>query len=639
MPLNFFRIFCSISVAFILLQRSEGSALSIFEQKKYKKLTDGQGLYSSKDDVEILGVDNFKHEIYGNERAFLVEFYNSWCGFCRRFAPSWKALATDVKEWKGLVGIGAVDCSDDVNNPLCRDFEIMSYPTIKYFHENYQEGPKNLGKVIQAGSDMNEHRQKLIEIIQREQYEGRGKMFPSLFPYNNPNVNLLFDDAPKNAKYAFLIFQNPSSFLAQEIALDFNKIKDVVVRYTFNNNSELMNALQVSTIPALVSIGRDSSVQTLTSSESREAYSTAIRQFLKSKHIIVPGKVHEQAPVEKWVDSKVPDMKEFMQEREREALKEKVKKMGDVIFQMDLETVLRYSLKHEVGNSKEITGEKLKALSDYMNILERHFPFGKYGQLFLKEIKNHISQKTFIHGSEIRKMVEDAEREERQVFSTPQKWLACKGSKTTYRGYPCGLWKMFHYLTVNAADYSGIKDDNPKIVLEAMHGYIKHFFGCAECSKHFQQMADRRKIFEVSSWDDSILWLWSAHNEVNKRLSGDETEDPDYPKYQFPSDKRCPRCHNKDHSWNIPEVLLYLKHMYSSINVRYIGSDTRILHLGLNGESSYNSSESSLFKTIDVGLCFILYVASFLLLVILIRMFLKRGYKKKIYSHDLLGKV
>lgn len=151
-------------------------------------------------------------------------------------------------------------------------------------------------------------------------------------------------------------------------------------------------------------------------------------------------------------------------------------------------------------------------------------------------------------------------------------------------------------------------------------------------------MAKRRKIHEIVSWDDSILWLWFAHNEVNKRLSGDETEDPDHPKQQFPSKERCPRCYNADDSWNIQEVLLYVKHVYNSINVRYIGSDTRILHLGLDGSTDFPTS-SGLFKTIDASLCLILYVASFMLLIALIRMFWRRGgYRKKPY-YSLLGKV
>lgn len=131
----------------------------------------------------------------------------------------------------------------------------------------------------------------------------------------------------------------------------------------------------------------------------------------------------------------------------------------------------RYSLKHEVGSVKEITGDKLKALKAYLNVLERYFPFGKFGHLFLVELRDYVSSHTTVSGNVIVDMVKDAERQERQVFSTPENWLACKGSASNYRGYPCGLWKIFHYLTVNAADHSiGLRGVNHKIVLEAMHG-------------------------------------------------------------------------------------------------------------------------------------------------------------------------
>lgn len=87
------------------------------------------------------------------------------------------------------------------------------------------------------------------------------------------------------------------------------------------------------------------------------------------------------------------------------------------------------------------------------------------------ELKDYVFSQNSVTGAEITKMIQDAEKEERQVFSSAQNWLACKGSSTKYRGYPCGLWKLFHYLTVNAADHSiGLRGANHKVVLEAMHG-------------------------------------------------------------------------------------------------------------------------------------------------------------------------
>ncbi|KAJ8922380.1 hypothetical protein NQ315_004323 [Exocentrus adspersus] len=570
---------------------SNNAALN--EQKKEKRNTDTQGLYSTQDDVEILTVENFKDQIYGNKRAWLVEFYNSWCGFCQRFAPSWKALATDVRDWKDVVAIGVLDCSNENNYPLCRDFEVMAYPTLRYFHENYQEGPKNFGAKVHTGSDVNEHRRKLLEVIVQEQSEGRGKMYPNLLPYNSSSASDLFESVPENVKYTFLIIQEPNDFLGQEVAMDLHRINDSIVRYAFNNNTELVNSLNVKKTPALFVLGRQDPLQPLsTVTADRDGYKTAMRSFLISKHINVPlVNSNKEIYTGKWADSQVPDMTAFLQEREREALKEKIKKMGDVVFQMDLETALRYSLKREVASVKEITGEKLEALKAYLNVLVKYFPFGMYGQAFLVELKDYVTHSDAVKGADIAKIVKDAEKEERQVFSSPKQWLGCKGSSSTYRGYPCGVWKLFHYLTVNAADStSGLKGSNPRIVLDAMHGYIKNFFGCADCSNHFQEMAKKREIEKVSSWEDSILWLWMAHNEVNKRLAGDETEDPEFPKIQFPSKERCKQCYESDDSWNRPEVLLYLKQVYSSINVRYIGSDTRILHLGLDGSLSSNSS-------------------------------------------------
>lgn len=55
-----------------------------------------QGLYNASDNVIILNVTNFKQSVYGDTKGWLVEFYNSWCGFCFRFAPLWKTFASDI---------------------------------------------------------------------------------------------------------------------------------------------------------------------------------------------------------------------------------------------------------------------------------------------------------------------------------------------------------------------------------------------------------------------------------------------------------------------------------------------------------------------------------------------------------------
>ena len=56
-----------------------------------------EGLYNSSDSVIVLTGKNINTTIYRTRNAWLVEFYNSWCGHCIHYAPTWKALAHATK--------------------------------------------------------------------------------------------------------------------------------------------------------------------------------------------------------------------------------------------------------------------------------------------------------------------------------------------------------------------------------------------------------------------------------------------------------------------------------------------------------------------------------------------------------------
>lgn len=186
------------------------------------------------------------------------------------------------------------------------------------------------------------------------------------------------------------------------------------------------------------------------------------------------------------------------------------------------------------------------------------------------ELQTYVKQAPELRGEDFKNKLEELEAKWSPI-STSRQWVGCQGSQPSLRGYTCGLWTLFHYLTVQAAE-TNITND-PLETLEAIHGYVEFFFGCTECSLHFQSMATEQKIFKVSSKDDAVLWLWKAHNMVNERIKGDNTEDPQFPKIQYPSETACNLCHekkpststlekNSDHEWNQNEVLLFLKKIY-----------------------------------------------------------------------------
>ncbi|EMP34484.1 Sulfhydryl oxidase 1 [Chelonia mydas] len=110
---------------------------------------------------------------------------------------------------------------------------------------------------------------------------------------------------------------------------------------------------------------------------------------------------------------------------------------------------------------------------------------------------------------------------------------------------------------------------SPLEVLGAMRGYVWSFFGCRECAQHFEGMA-AESMDKVRSVDRAVLWLWSRHNRVNARLAGTETEDPEFPKLQWPPPDLCPLCHgvvNGRHVWDEAAVLRFLKAHFSPANI------------------------------------------------------------------------
>ena len=217
-------------------------------------------------------------------------------------------------------------------------------------------------------------------------------------------------------------------------------------------------------------------------------------------------------------------------------------------------------------------------------------------------------------------------------------YVGCLGSKPHLRGYTCGLWTIFHTMTVNAPS----KSNSQVSVLQAIHGYVKYFFGCSDCSNHFQEMYKKDDGKSINTKDGAVKWLWKAHNKVNLRIKGSLTEDPTHPKEQFPSSLSCPKCW-KGNQFDENQVMDYLKVLYSKYNLSKKGLSTFKKHAPINRQEKvfqtlnhppFSSSGSSLhqpwsFSKIDLNLCVLLYGSSTLLVIaIYIIVVIRRRSKK-----------
>uniref|UniRef100_A0A915PID6 Sulfhydryl oxidase n=1 Tax=Setaria digitata TaxID=48799 RepID=A0A915PID6_9BILA len=152
--------------------------------------------------------------------------------------------------------------------------------------------------------------------------------------------------------------------------------------------------------------------------------------------------------------------------------------------------------------------------------------------------------------------------------------MACRGSKAHFRGFSCGIWTIIHAMSIQAYK---IEKDNPNFnanndLIEPFHQFIWHFFSCAECASHFHEGILRRNMSAVVTPKDGVMWLWMIHNVVNKFIARTASEDPAFPKQQFPPVSLCSRCWRPDGQFDEEEVLDFMINYYGNLKVDGLGS-------------------------------------------------------------------
>lgn len=79
--------------------------------------------------VVALTKENFKNAVEQNN-IVLVDFWATWCGPCRMFAPVYEKVSEKYPD----IVFGKVDTEDA--RDLASEFQIMSIPTLMIFKEN-----------------------------------------------------------------------------------------------------------------------------------------------------------------------------------------------------------------------------------------------------------------------------------------------------------------------------------------------------------------------------------------------------------------------------------------------------------------------------------------------------------------------
>ncbi|PWA16975.1 hypothetical protein CCH79_00020069 [Gambusia affinis] len=268
------------------------------------------------------------------------------------------------------------------------------------------------------------------------------------------------------------------------------------------------------------------------------------------------------------------------------------------VYTADLESALHYLLRVELAVHGTLDGAELKVFKDFVTLVAKVtaesrtsirlevdllgllYPVGGSVVKLMETLSDWLLSLPLqqIPYQAILDLVDNKMKISGVFLGAELRWVGCQGSRPGLRGYPCSLWMLFHVLTVQhdatptALDGSGLEGEAAP-VLQVMRRYIRTFFGCKECGRHFEQAA-AASMDQVTTQEDEVLWLWNQHNRVNTRLAGSLSDDPVSPKAPWPSPALCPACHEESngvHVWSHANVLAFLRRHYgaSNLNPRY----------------------------------------------------------------------
>lgn len=78
--------------------------------------------------VYTFNKNNFTEEVLNADKPVLVDFWASWCGPCRMFAP---IIDTVAEEYPDEVKVGKINVDEE--NELAQQYRVASIPTLIMF--------------------------------------------------------------------------------------------------------------------------------------------------------------------------------------------------------------------------------------------------------------------------------------------------------------------------------------------------------------------------------------------------------------------------------------------------------------------------------------------------------------------------
>uniref|UniRef100_A0AC34FJM6 Sulfhydryl oxidase n=1 Tax=Panagrolaimus sp. ES5 TaxID=591445 RepID=A0AC34FJM6_9BILA len=529
-----------------------------------------------------LDQDTFDDTVFekGRKNSFVIEFYADWCGHCRSFAPAYREFASEVRSWRNVTQVATMNCADIYNKDICKANDITTFPTMKYFPRNSKSAKESIDVDADSSSSAEELRQmvakQILDDYEKEKYEEW-----SMLSYVNDTKDLKEELEKADHVVYFIEEAGDNATAGAEFLLDMYPYRNEFISRRADSESELAKSLDASSFPYVVVYAKDNEKPIFAEEYSGNSTFKEILETLKPK-------TTTEAPLA--TTTRKYDLIDCESNPE---------KCATLYYtsESDMLKAIHYALRDEVIRPNEvIKGANFTNLLNFVNLLIDYFPTETCGSedkdVRARRYSKRASTSTLKNSehaievfTELKEWLEEKNNtmkadEWLEKFKTiddskdnpfPEKdpWQHCKGTGPEYRGYTCGLWTAFHTLIVHANLNNKDKKADPMEPLKAIQGWVKSFFGCKPCKKHFIEMTEKTYKMDkekIKNSEDAVLYLWNAHNIVNERLHGKpETEDPQFLKYQFPPEFLCKDCQKSEDKFDDKKVMSFLNKYYTKI--------------------------------------------------------------------------
>ena len=245
-----------------------------------------------------------------------------------------------------------------------------------------------------------------------------------------------------------------------------------------------------------------------------------------------------------------------------------------------------HALKTEIfskGEDGEVTyaldSTQREVFSDWIDLLYWALPPTWILHTLINDIRNNIDS-VLVSEENLVFMVE---KHHDVVNGANNKWSHQCSESSAGGGYSCGLWSLFHIISIGVVErhkavLGGQDQVSTKFVAETMRNYIEQFFHCEECKEYFVNMFDNcgfkhckrfkqsKKLPTAESWNEFPLWLWEVHNDVNKRIAEADLKrsggSSNHDLGAWPTTGECPTCKTVNDKWDRDAILGHLKEEY-----------------------------------------------------------------------------